>query len=371
LDVPDIGSEGEQLPDLLHVLPFGEAARVVGQGGFSHLKGMGAKVLTWRKIRFAAGTKSPTCRYARIPVTCRKSPMASLPDRSANPPTSQFLCDDFQQGLARWNRERLAPSLPDGDWRARLDADAKMRRLEAAFVEELRAEIVREAAAAPRDADGFVAWFEQLKAVGPGQDDPLFPWLAEAAGLEDMRWFLTQEAAGEAGFDDLVAFVQVKMPDRAKLELARNYWDEMGRGNAKGMHGPMLEHLVRSLGLAPQIETTVHESLALANAMTAMATTRFYAWHAVGALGVIELTAPDRSAATAAGLRRLGLDAKQRRYFDLHAVLDVKHSEAWNREAIRPLVAEDPRRATAIAEGALIRLRCGARCFARYRQHLW
>ena len=50
----------------------------------------------------------------------------------------------------------------------------------------------------------------------------------------------TQEAAGEAGFDDLVAMTQVKLPTRAKLELARNYWDEMGRGNPKGMHGPML-----------------------------------------------------------------------------------------------------------------------------------
>jgi hypothetical protein len=48
-------------------------------------------------------------------------------------------------------------------------------------------------------------------------------------------------------------------------------------------------------------------------------------------------------------------------------VLDVKHSADWNREAIRPAVEEDPRRATAMAEGALIRLQCGERCFERYR----
>jgi hypothetical protein len=246
-----------------------------------------------------------------------------------------------------------------------------MQRLEGAFVEELRAEVADEAAAAPRDAAGFVAWFESLQDVGPGQGDPLFPWLAEEASLEQMKWFLRQEAAGEAGLDDLVAYTQVKLPARAKLELARNYWDEMGRGNAKGMHGPMLQKLVVALGLNPEIETTIWESLALANAMTAMATTRRYAWHAVGALGAIELTAPARSAATAAGLRRLGIDGKSRHYFDLHAVLDVKHSEAWNREAIGPLAGEDPRRATAMAEGALIRLKCGARCFARYRQELW
>ena len=145
-----------------------------------------------------------------------------------------------------------------------------------------------------------------------------------------MRWFLTQEAAGEAGFDDLVAYAQVKLPARAKLELARNYWDEMGRGNIKGMHGPMLDRLVEALALEPAIETTIWESLALANAMTAMATTRRYAFHAIGALGAIELTAPARATATSAGLRRLGIHGKLRHYFDLHAVLDVKHSEAWN-----------------------------------------
>ena len=80
--------------------------------------------------------------------------------------------------------------------------------------------------------------------------------------------------------------------------------------------------------------------------MTAMATTRRYAWHAVGALGVIELTAPGRAACVAAA----AAPARPRRQASaiissLHAVLDVKHSEAWNREALRPLVAEDPRRA--------------------------
>ena len=239
------------------------------------------------------------------------------------------------------------------------------------FLDALRADIAAEAARVPTDPDGFIAWFEDLSDRGPGQGDPLFPWLAEEADRDQMRWFLGQEAAGEAGFEDLVAFTQVRMPARAKLEFARNYWDEMGRGNPKGMHGPMLDVLIEALELKAEIDDTVWESLALANAMTGMATTRRYAWHSVGALGVIELTAPGRSAATAAGLRRLGFSPEERRYFDLHAVLDVKHSEAWNREALRPLVEEDGRRAAAIAEGALIRLHCGARCFERYRSELW
>ncbi len=284
-------------------------------------------------------------------------------------PRSQFLNDAFQRRLAHWNRDRLAPQFPTDDWQQRIAADAAMLRLEGGFIEELRDEVAAEAAGAPTDVEGFIAWFEALKEHGPGQGDPLFPWLAEEASKDELRWFLEQEAAGEAGFDDLVALTQVKLPTRPKLELARNYWDEMGRGQEAGMHGPMLDSLVETLALDPVIEDTVWESLALANAMTAMATTRRYAWHSVGALGAIELTAPGRSACTAAGLKRVGLSGKERRYFTLHAVLDVKHSEDWNREAIRPAVAEDPRRATAMAEGALMRLRCGERCFERYRAH--
>lgn len=283
--------------------------------------------------------------------------------------TPDVLNDEVQRHLAHWNHERLAPRLPD-EAQDGSQANA-MLQLEGEFLRALRAEAQASVAEAPSDPNGFVNWFEALKSSGPGQGHLLFPWLADTASLEQMRWYLQQEAAGEAGFDDLTALTQVKLPKRIKLELARNYWDEMGRGNEKGMHGPMLERLVSALEIRPSIDTTVWQSLALANAMTAMATRRDYAWHALGALGVIELTAPDRSAAVAAGLKRLGVTAKARSYFDLHATLDVKHSIAWNAEAIAPAVAEDPRRAHAIAEGALIRLTCGARCFERYRQELW
>ena len=183
-----------------------------------------------------------------------------------------------------------------------------------------------------------------------------------------MKWFLLQEIAGEAGFEDLLAMTQVRMPIQAKLEMARNFWDEMGRGRAKGMHGPMLERLAGYFELSPTPETVVPELLALGNTMVALAHHRRYAYHSVGALGVIEMTAPTRAGYVDKGLRRLGIPAKKRHYFALHAVLDVKHSEEWNREVIRSLVAEDPRRARAIGEGAVMRLWHGARSFDRYRR---
>lgn len=286
---------------------------------------------------------------------------------------SQVLPDPqtLHRTLAHWNHRRLAVAKPDAHWRGHLEEEHELRLLEGGFIEGFRAEVADTARAAPTDADGFVAWFEALKQTGPGQFDPLFDWLADEATLDELRWFLTQEAAGEAGFDDLVAMTQVKLPPQPKLELARNYWDEMGRGSEGGMHGPMLERTTLGLALAPTIDSTVWPSLALANTMTAFATTRRYVYHSVGALGVVELTAPTRVGKVAAGLKRLGVEPKLRKYFDLHAMLDVKHSEEWDREALRPLVGADPDCARYLAEGALMRLTCGARCFDAYRTHLW
>ncbi|HVT36952.1 MAG TPA: iron-containing redox enzyme family protein [Nevskiaceae bacterium] len=272
--------------------------------------------------------------------------------------------------LARHNQLRLRPGCIDDDWSSALCDDFEMRMLEGRLVEEQRRALASLLEDVPDEADAFMHWFEQLRERGPGQRDALFPWLAQQADLAAMRWFITQEMAGEAGFDDLVALTQVRMPVQAKLELARNYWDEMGRGHEDGMHGPMLAELGRALGLQPSIEGTVWESLALANLMVALAANRRYAYHSIGALGVIEMTAPGRVAQVNEGLRRLGLGGRERRYFQLHAGLDLKHSADWNREVIRPLVEHDPALARPIAEGALLRLAAGARCFERYRREL-
>jgi hypothetical protein len=272
-----------------------------------------------------------------------------------------------QRILSRYNHTRLTPGLGGQDSPGTLSDQRKALAIEEAFVTSARAHIAPLLNGVPDRPDAFLNWFEALKEGGPGQGDRLFPWLAESASYSQMQWFLGQEVAGEAGFDDLVAMTQLKMPVRAKLEMARNYWDEMGRGDPKGMHGPMLEQLATHLNITAEIDGTVPEALALGNMMMALALHRKWAFHSVGALGVIEMTAPGRAAFVAQGLDRLGVPKKQSHYFALHAVVDVQHSQAWNDEVIRPLVEEDPRRALPIAEGALLRLWCGQQCFTRYR----
>jgi hypothetical protein len=287
-------------------------------------------------------------------------------------PAKELDEESLQRQLAAFNRTRLVPNTSSDDWQLQLRAEHAQRLLEGSFVERERMQVRAWAERAPRDADAFVGWFEALCNEGPGQNDPLFPWLADHAPLTAMRWFLRQEMAGEAGFDDLVALTQVRLPDRAKLELARNYWDEMGQGHAGGMHGPLLQRLGQELRIVGPDDNRdiVWESLALSNLMIALAMNRRCTYQSVGALGVIELTAPGRAEKVNAGLKRLGVAGAARRYFALHATLDRKHSTAWNAEVLFSLVAEDPSLALPLAEGALLRLRAGARCFERYRSQL-
>jgi hypothetical protein len=277
---------------------------------------------------------------------------------------------ELHEALTRLNRERLAPAQPTGDWRVALDREHAWRAREIEFLEAELAALRDRASHAPRTSKAFVAWFEDLKTTGPGQGDPLFPWLATTADLRTMQWFMKQEVSGEAGFEDLVALTQIRMPEQTKLELARNYWDELGRGSARGMHGPMLHRLATAIRVDEVEAPIVWEALALANVMAGLAANRRYAYQAIGALGVVELTAPGRAVLVNQGLKRLGLDAHARQYFALHATLDVKHSEAWNREILISLVDAQPEVAPLIAQGALARLEAGRRCFERYRREL-
>jgi hypothetical protein len=134
-----------------------------------------------------------------------------------------------QLRLNRLNALRFNPTLPLVHWEDQVAEVAELTLIEGRFLEANRKEVAARAAYAPSKPREFIEWFDELRENGPGQKDPLFAWLAERCSMEEMKWFLTQEVAGEAGFEDLTALTQLKLPTRPNsslLEITGMRWVE-------------------------------------------------------------------------------------------------------------------------------------------------
>ncbi len=269
--------------------------------------------------------------------------------------------EPLHRRLAEFNRLRLVPELDAADWQQQLRQETELRIVEGHFIEAERARVRAVAQSAPTQPREFVVWFESLKELAAQENQRLLNWLATSANRGDLSWFLVQELAGAGALEDLLALTQVRLPRRARLELARDYWDEMGHGHASAMRCQLLEDLLHDLH-ADATESPIWETLARDNLMLGLATNRRYAYQSVGALAAVDLFGAERAASVSAGLARLGFSDNAGDYFAVRAKMCVLRSHGWLQGAILPLVAEDARRASALAEGALLRLAADTRC---------
>ena len=271
--------------------------------------------------------------------------------------------------MAEFNRLRLVPSLEIVDWQLQLRREAELRVVEGHFIEAERAAISAAAAMAPTEPYAMLEWLEQLRESEAERGRRLFGWLAESASHGAMSWFLIQELSGEDGAEDLFALAQLRLPARPKLEIARCYWDEMGQGQALATRASIMSELTQHMR-SDVTPAPVWERLARSNLMLALTANRRYGFQALGALGVQELTSAEPAQQLAMGLERLSFSLEASAYFAARARLAPLRSHAWTHDVILPLVARDSRAATAIAEGALLRLQASERCFSRYARDL-
>src|SRR4051794_18737941 len=128
---------------------------------------------------------------------------------------------EFQVALTHYNGTRLRPSLPEEASCDALKHEHAVAQAEVVFIEAQRKVLRPLTADVPSDTDAFMTWYERLKETGPGQGDPLFPWLATSASAEQMKWFLHQEVAGEAGVADLLAVKRGKRVGGAQIRRSR------------------------------------------------------------------------------------------------------------------------------------------------------
>ena len=208
----------------------------------------------------------------------------------------------------------------------------------------------------PADPDAFCDWFKRAAFTHPLYEHPLYGFLAGEATREQLERFLCLEAAGEAAFDDLVALGQVGTRGEVKIEMGRNYWDELGNGKSHAVHTHLFHKLTETLSItAPEADELPWQVLGGVNVMLWSCISRRNAFRAQGTLGAVELLAPQRCTRLVTGAQRVGIPRKAMAYYAAHAIIDVGHAEGWLDHVVRPQVTELPAARVGIAEGLMAR----------------
>lgn len=248
-------------------------------------------------------------------------------------------------------------------------ADLKVR-LEKSWLAEL--EQAWSGAGAPTLPDGVPGVVQAMRSVAAKDRLPAaYRWLAKEASWPELVDFLAVEGGPDGGFDDLVALCQVGLTGSAKLELGKNYWDEMGRGSADGVHTTLHQQMAAAIGLptVPRGELPVEalERVALGGLLS---TNRWLQPELLGALGLLELQAGPRCRLVIQGFDRLGAPAAAYPFYLEHAEVDPVHGKDWMDRAVVPTVREQPDWGPRIVKGAWWRSVTNLRFFEAARRQL-
>jgi hypothetical protein len=246
------------------------------------------------------------------------------------------------------------------EWQHHPAVAALRRRLEGDLVAHLD-DLVADLDVDLPPGEGAVAGLRRLARVDAVPE--VYRWLAESATADQLVEFLSLEGGPDGGFDDLVALCQIGLSGRPKLELARNYWDEMGRGRLDAVHSTLQEQTSAALQLrsVSRAEQPV-EALERAVLGSFLVLSRAHQPEAVGALGLLELQAGPRCRWVLKALDRLDAPTGARPFYAEHAEADPLHGKDWLDGAVAEL-ATDPRWAQGMVRGAQWRAAVSARFF--------
>lgn len=269
---------------------------------------------------------------------------------------ADFLSRDGQQRLnAYYLRQLAAPSAFDEV--PCLTERAAFEAVEQAWsrYEEDRLNLT----ALPAGVEEFTPWYFQLHRRHRAQVEPFFEHLANEASIREMALYIGMEEKVDGRFDDVIALAQLGMSGDMKLALAENFWDEMGLGRIDQMHTRLFAHSANHMqrhlaGL--DIEALVPaQAIANGNLLLMYALNRRRAARLLGALAILEHTAPYRFSRTVRGLRRLGMPEDVVYYHELHIEVDANHGKQLLERVLQPLVASSPAALREVCIGCLIR----------------
>jgi len=216
---------------------------------------------------------------------------------------------------------------------------------------------------APSEPAEFVSWLKKLARKHTVFKHPYYTdFIRDRADREAIRRYMIQESVIDGRFDDLLAMMQVGTNGPAKMEIARNFWDEMGNGNAAEVHTHLFKQIFEVFDIADDELETALTATALLSGNLAVMLCRYRSSYpeAVGFLGMTEWLVPDRFVQVVHAWERLGLPDVGIVYHRLHITVDAQHAAGWFHNVIKP-AATSPAMRRGIARGTLWRLNSSQR----------
>ncbi|MBC8724653.1 iron-containing redox enzyme family protein [Paraburkholderia sp. 31.1] len=216
----------------------------------------------------------------------------------------------------------------------------------------------------PRTGTKYVTWLKKLISQHTSSVHSLYnDFIAKEATREDIAFYLAQETNLDPRFDDILALMQVGTEVGQKLEIAKNYFDEMGNGEPARVHSKMFSHALGSIGVDGEFvaENMLLDARISGNLSACLSLYRRHYFKAVGYFGVTEYIAPRRFKHVAEAWRRNRLPEAGIAYHDEHIVIDTHHANGWFNNVVAPLVDADPAIGREIAIGAVIRMNSSER----------
>lgn len=218
-------------------------------------------------------------------------------------------------------------------------------------------------ASLPREPRAYVEWLLDIVREHPAYRHPLYEdYLQDRATLDNLREFMIQETTIDTRFDDFLALVQLGTSGGVKLEIATNYWDEMGNGDESKMHTSMFNRAMECLGVSPDARGTLTtEALVCGNISMLLSLQRKHFYKALGYFVVTEYLAPRRFEQVIVAWQRNGLKHEDAEYHKAHVSIDGDHASHWFNNVILPVLAKSPEAAHDITRGAIFRLNTSQR----------
>ncbi|GBQ21003.1 hypothetical protein AA12717_0740 [Gluconacetobacter sacchari DSM 12717] len=196
-----------------------------------------------------------------------------------------------------------------------------------------------------------------------GYNHTVFDFMKSDATRPQIIKYFTTDYALNMRFYDLIVLSLVGIDEDVRMEVAHNFWDEMGQGNQARTHVRLYRDLLEYLGIEDTPDQFVDalgwEGLSGYNLLLYFAFNRREYFRSIGALAITELSDPEQYAKLLAGCRRVGIGTDRPSvldYYSEHVEVDALHGDGWIDNVIVPVLKRYPGEARAVLEGAIMRL---------------